>query len=72
MCEEYARICNEDEFSGEIVRLEVMSNADWGVLHRVDSSSCLCIFYMCGSFCSEKSVWKLLWRLLIYLYTGLM
>ena len=72
LCEEYARIRNEDKFYGESVKFEAISKADWGVLYRVDSSCCLCIIYVCGSFCSKTSVGQLLLRLLIYLYKGLM
>jgi len=70
--EEYSTIGNEVEFSGDIVKFNEISNEDWAILYRVDSSSCLCLICVSGSFSDEKSVEQLLWRLLIYLYKGLM
>ena len=55
ICEEYSTIGNEVEFSGDIVKFDAISNEDWAVLYRVDSSSCLCLICVSGSFSDEKT-----------------
>ena len=67
--EEYSTIGNEVEFSGDIVvKFDAISNEDWAVLYRVDSSSCLCLICVSGSFSDEKSVEQLLCVATTYLF----